>query len=690
MRFTSPNKQAGFTLVEMLVVAPIVILALGAFITVMVTLTGQVLKTQAQNSMVYSAQDALNVIERDVKLSGAFLAGNEIAGPSPQGYTNGTAPVNSFTNVGSNGNMLILRTFATNMNPMEAARTPVYTNMPSGDCSEKTTNKLLTYNAVYFTKTNSDGTKTLWRRVIMQQGRGTPGLCDTPWQLPSCAPGVSGTVCKSNDIRLLDNVSEFNIDYFSSPTASAPNGGATSTINTLAARAAIMDGIETIRVTLSAETTVAGRPVDHTASIRASKLNTESDPPQNIFLEILDHPNSVTVVAGEDVRFEVDTNYNDVNYQWQRSTNGGVNWYNIGGATSNSYSLSDVNIDWDNYRYRVVISDAYDTLTSNSATLAINRWGSIGFRTGWTNYGSTYNGEGYTKTADGLVVLKGLIKHTGSPASGDIIGQLPVGYRPNGTLIFVGANYPYASARVDVYADGTIRFNDGAADWVSLENIRFMPAGGPHNFVNMTPQNGWENYGGSYADAQYVVDGAGRTYTQGLVRYGIMTNGTVMAAPPSSRQTNDYLHIPTRGNAGFDLIGLANNGILAKDKGANGYVSINSLSYPGSFAGWNTLSLQSGWAWYDAGGGQFSTPSYTKAADDLVTLKGLVRSGSTGSGTVIANLPAGYRPKERVLTVNVTNSVVGRVDIMPNGDVLFMTGSNAWFSLDAISFIAEQ
>jgi hypothetical protein len=86
----------------------------------------------------------------------------------------------------------------------------------------------------------------------------------------------------------------------------------------------------------------------------------------------------------------------------------------------------------------------------------------------------------------------------------------------------------------------------------------------------------------------------------------------------------------------------------------------------------------------------FSTPQYTKTSDNVVHLKGLIRSGSTTYDTVIATLPAGFRPKARILTTTTNTSVYSRIDILPDGQVRFMGSTNNWLSLDTISFVAEQ
>jgi len=77
----------GFTIIEMLVIAPIVILTIGAFVTAIVNMTGDVLASRVTNVLTYNIQDALSRIEEDVKQSTSFIAGNNVTITSPQGFS---------------------------------------------------------------------------------------------------------------------------------------------------------------------------------------------------------------------------------------------------------------------------------------------------------------------------------------------------------------------------------------------------------------------------------------------------------------------------------------------------------------------------------------------------------------------------------------------------------------------------
>jgi len=90
-------------------------------------------------------------------------------------------------------------------------------------------------------------------------------------------------------------------------------------------------------------------------------------------------------------------------------------------------------------------------------------------------------------------------------------------------------------------------------------------------------------------------------------------------------------------------------------------------------------------------GSGYEVPSYYRTRDNIVHLRGLMKSSATNP---IATLPAGFRPANRLLftTVQAMNSIsygVGRVDILANGDIELRAQTNDYNSLDGISFLAD-
>lgn len=589
---TSPI--GGFSLVEMLIVAPIVILMIGIFVSAIVAMTGDILSTRSANSLSYNVQFALDTIATDVKLSGGFLATNNIALSSPQGYNNDTT---NFHNAdATNGTMLILNTYATTSNPLDSTQNLFYMSGQPNACNsaQLSQNPPVMFNVVYFVRNN-----TLWRRVIAPANYTTVGCAGgsigSPWQQPSCAT-ISGFMCKALDQRLVDGIETggFSVNYYTTNTSTTPNTIASDNSKSDAVRFAALQTTSTVSVTINASVTAAGRVTTQSGTIREVS------------------PNNNTTVT------------------------------------------SDVT------------------------------WSSFSMQSGWTDYGSGYNPNGYRRTKDGVVTLRGLIRKSSAMSGGEIIATLPVGYRPAEQLIFQTSTSPNAASRVDVYTNGNIAAW-GDPNWLSLEGINFLASDTPYAFTNLGMLNGWVAYGAPFSPAAYAVDASGRTHVKGLVKNGTTTSGTPIATLPAGTRPAEYYHLGNDNNNVFGFTSLDSSGNIIVKSGLNGYLSLQSMTYPASYTGWVSLTLQNGWLYY---GSPFTTPQYTKSADGLVSLKGLINTGTVGA--TVATLPVGYRPTGRVLYGNVSYGLYSRVDIDSSGNIIAVAGNNGWFSLDNISFFAGQ
>ena len=102
---------------------------------------------------------------------------------------------------------------------------------------------------------------------------------------------------------------------------------------------------------------------------------------------------------------------------------------------------------------------------------------------------------------------------------------------------------------------------------------------------------------------------------------------------------------------------------------------------------WLVPTLNAPWTNY---GDAFSNAAYRKDGN-RVQLRGLVKAGAGGS--VVCNLPAGFRPPAQQIFVAVSDAPApARIDVRSNGDVAVAqptTGTLGWLSLDAISFFSE-
>jgi type II secretory pathway pseudopilin PulG len=691
------QSEKGFTLIEMLVVAPIVVLAIGAFLTVIISMTGEVITSRASNTLTYNIQDALNRIEQDVKLSAGFLAetdtnltgagGNTLQAGQGVGDTN--AP---FRNISGNATALILNMIATNENPLSADSGYVYLRDQPDPCTSPQANIPLTYNVVYFIEDN-----TLWRRVIMPQNydNTTTTVCAPPWQQPSCNPDYlispGSAFCTAADARLVDDVTSFTTQYLNGASGDTPIAAAliegANTPSAIEARNIAIQAATTLSVSISSTQSAAGREVSQASSLRVSRLDINASSLATI-------PDSTTP-ASPAVTGTSATGAQAV-FTWP-SVNGATGYtfeYNIDGGswttgfTNQNTRTFTVSAPYNGAAVNARVSAINSAGTSSQAlqTVTIPVWEPLILQNNWFTYSTSFATAGYSKTSDGIIVLKGMIKRTGAYTVGETIATLPPGYRPTGQLMFGGMSYDLSS-RIDVKPDGDIAFNSGHnITWSSLDSVRFV-ASGAHTITNVpTLLNGWSNWGNGWQTASHMQDSNSRVWVQGLLNAGTSSINTQIFAMPSGRISTEDLHIPTRGTV-FRGIGVNSNGVVTKGASTTSFHSVTSMYYPAGAATWtNMSSLGGGWVAY---GGGFATPAYTKGTDNLVTLKGLIRSGSTSSGTVIFTLPVGFRPSEQLLIVTFSNNSTGRIDINTNGQIIFRNGSNAWLSLSGLSFLVE-
>jgi len=679
------KKQSGFTLIEVLVISPILIIAIGGFIGLLVSMVGDVLITRDRNAMTYDVQSAANRIEEDVKLSTQFLttSGTQV---SPQGSNNNFTGTTAFSN--NDNSTLILSAVATDENPSKSTRWLVYyANQPNPCGGQQTYNRIFLMKVIYFIK---DG--GLWRRSIVptfNTNTSSPNsetICPTTtqavWQRNSCSPGYSSsTRCQTNDELLVSNVENVVVSYYKKPGDTAP----------VAANDA-KDAL-TVNVKINGKKTTVGQPVTASASIEATRLNNidNSLPPPSA-------PNVTYTLSNEtDARFTWNTIPTANTYEVSYNINGGA-WVN---ASLNANTLSyTVNANHsDTVTFRVAAKNVSGT--SDYATLAVTmpEWSDLSLASNWVHYGSVWSTPQFARTSSGVVILKGLIKN-GTNAAYTHLGTLPEGYRPDGPLIFLAATdgpntgSDIKNARLDIYPNGDMELTDASTAWYSMDNIAFIPAGSGYTWTTPPFKSGWSNYGGNWQTVRVTKDNSSRVHLQGLAKQGTYVSQTPIAGLTAAYMPSEYLLFPTRSDTaasgnGFVGYGIqpSSNSIVTRGDISTTYTTLNNMYYPSSYTNWSPLPLKAGWIRYST---TFSDPQYTKGSDGIVTLKGLVKSGTATQGTVIATLPAGYRPAQSKIYPVTQNWNLGRVDIKSNGDIVLQIGSSSWTSLDGINFKAEQ
>lgn len=198
--FDLQRKDEGFTLIEILIMSPIIMVTIVLLMSYMFNQYGQLtqqgalinLQTEAQN-IVFSMQDDLlfaRSFESDMNtnLTDAYK-------PTGGWKYNSTPPT------------LIISDVALTTNRRSANRIPVYINTLG--CTPQATleqNDELFENTVYF----ASGTN-LYKRIITAPS--TMSICGTPYQKQTCPSGHTSTTCPL-DRQLTDKLSSFAITYY--------------------------------------------------------------------------------------------------------------------------------------------------------------------------------------------------------------------------------------------------------------------------------------------------------------------------------------------------------------------------------------------------------------------------------------------------------------------------------------------
>ena len=665
-RQTNTTKTHGFTLVEVLIIAPIVVLLIGGFVGLMINMVGDVLLTRDQSVMSYDIQDALDRIEQDARLSTQFLTTTN-ALTAPQGSDSNFTGSAAFTNTSN----LVMGALTTDKNPADTTRGIIYYAKQPNDCgTSQTYNRVFLQKIIYFLKDGS-----LWRRAVLAPYNTSvtvtdETVCAAPWQQNTCSPGYSlATRCETNDTELVKNVDSFSIKYFDSPSSTTDLGAANALIAT------------SIEVTINSTKTTVGKSITNNGSIRATKLNNiDVDPPT---------PATPTVVAEqstpETVKFSWDAIPSTASYLISYTINGGSPITATVNAATYDYTVTAARKD--TITMQVAAKNSTGTSAYGSASSTLPEWTVCPFQNnGWANFGFGYSTNSFTKTSDGTVMLKGVVA---GGAQGTTVCILPVGFRPTKDLIFQTASNNNAS-RIDVTANGLVFATTSNPTWLVLDGINFVASTAPYTWTTANKVNNWVDFGNPYAPLQSTKDSLGRVHTQGVVKSGTYSpDGTNVANNmPVAQRTAQYMTFPAASNSAFNYMGVGTSGSLdARGINSSGYYSLQTMFYPSGSPGWTDLTLQSGWVPFNPG---FASPQYIKLSDGMVMVKGMIKSGLTATDTIIARLPVGYRPKEILVIHGAAWGAYSRLDVNPDGYIRVVNAHSGWTSMDAISFMAEQ
>lgn len=189
----------GFTLVEILVIAPIMIVSIVVALSFLFNQYGQLSKEGGQLSLNSEAQLITFTMQDDVFFASGFASElyPSLSDPNEpsSGWTHDTDP-----------DTLIIAVPALTSNNRDPDREPVYINTEGCDESVIEENAPLIQNVIYF----ANGTNLYKRTVSAPDGTET---CGTAYESPTC-PSAQVTADCPEDVLVSDNLSEFTVTYY--------------------------------------------------------------------------------------------------------------------------------------------------------------------------------------------------------------------------------------------------------------------------------------------------------------------------------------------------------------------------------------------------------------------------------------------------------------------------------------------
>lgn len=200
--------QRGFTLVELIVIAPILMLTIVVLMGYLFNQFGQLTQEGARLRLVTDSQLITLSMQDDVFFASSFMTtlnpGLSDAHEPSGGWTYDTTP-----------QTLIVSVPALTGNNRDPNRDQVYINTEGCDDGVIETNAPLLNNSIYFV----DGTN-LYKRTVTTDG--SVATCGTSYDKQSCPAEFASDDCQK-DILLTDKLNKFEITYYDSSNDEVTN-----------------------------------------------------------------------------------------------------------------------------------------------------------------------------------------------------------------------------------------------------------------------------------------------------------------------------------------------------------------------------------------------------------------------------------------------------------------------------------
>ncbi|OGL25666.1 hypothetical protein A3E49_01250 [Candidatus Saccharibacteria bacterium RIFCSPHIGHO2_12_FULL_49_19] len=236
-------KERGFTLVELLVIGPVMLLATITAMTFLFNQYGQIVKQDGQLRLQVEAQNILFGFQDDLWFA------NQFSSTINANLSDPYQPAGGWTNA-TNPPTLIISLTALTTNQRDPNRQPVYINEstctpPDGGGA----NSILYNNTIYFLEGTNLYKRTLTAPVSL-------ATCGTSFEKQTCPPPNGSSSCRA-DALLSDHVTSFSVTYY-------------DTDNTVTTTP---ESAESVEVSMTLTDKAFGEDITANSSLRLRKLN---------------------------------------------------------------------------------------------------------------------------------------------------------------------------------------------------------------------------------------------------------------------------------------------------------------------------------------------------------------------------------------------------------------------------------
>lgn len=194
----SMNK--GFTLVELLIISPIVMAIIAFMMNYLFNQYGQLTVQNAQINLQVGAQAAVFAMQDDIFFANSFVSDLN------DNLTDANAPSGGW-HASSSPTILIISTPAETASHRSATRQPVYINtLGCSPDSVKQENDVLYNNIIFWVS----GTN-LYKRVVTAPS--SMSTCGSSWQKQSCPAASASSTCPADNL-MTDKLGSFTVTYY--------------------------------------------------------------------------------------------------------------------------------------------------------------------------------------------------------------------------------------------------------------------------------------------------------------------------------------------------------------------------------------------------------------------------------------------------------------------------------------------